>query len=195
MELINKIIAFFKSKKGKQIAFFSFYFVFFIFLGFYINDKDLIKDDNSKPEPKVKEEKNYYETKNLENSDYTYKITINVNGKADILNGTRANNQSIKEYEYANIIDLAEVKRVIKNAKFLEKTAYNEETYQVNYEIKTKDLAKLFDYEINLETLNSIMLIVKENSDLVKIELDFSNYMQIVDNKINLYKVLIEYEY
>ena len=71
-------------------------------------------------------------------------------------------------------------------------------SYKVNYEVTNNDLNKLFDNGINNEfnnEINNIVLTVKENSDLIKIELDFSNYMKTINNESSLYKVLIEYEY
>lgn len=195
MDRLNKIIRFFKTKKGKSISFFAFYIVFFIFLGFYINNQDIPKEEEKPKEEVLEKSDNYYETNNLENSDYLYKITIQNNSELEILNGSKSNNESIKNYKYYEFVDLNEIKRIIKNAKYLSKSLYSSDTYKVNYEIKTKDLFKLFNTENDLDSINNIVLTVKENSDLEKIELDFSNYMNSLDESISLYKVLIEYEY
>ena len=197
MENLNKIINFFKTKKGKSILFFSFYFVFFIFLAFYINEQDLTNDkiDNENKKEEVEYSNSNYETSNLEKSDYLYEITIQKNSEFEVLNGSKSNNESIKNYEYFELVDLNEIKRIIKNSKFLSKSLDNDNTYKVNYEIKTRDLFKLFEKDNESETINNIVLTVKENSDLIKIDLDLSNYMNSFDNSITSYKVLIEYEY
>lgn len=202
MEKIEKIIKYLKSKKGKRTSFFLFYLVFFIFLFFYINSQDLPKTSSNnhenKPNNEIKENLNYYETDNLENSDYSYKITIQNNNELQILEGSKSNKDSINNYEYYEFVDLNEIKRIIKNSKYLSKSLYSENNYKVNYEVTNNDLNKLFDNGINNEfnnEINNITLTVKENSDLIKIELDFSNYMKTVNNESSLYKVLIEYEY
>jgi len=204
MEKFEKIIKYFKSKKGKRTSFFLFYLVFFIFLFFYINSQDLPQDtsnDNEnklKPNNEIKENLNYYETNNLENSDYLYKITIQNNSELQILEGSKNNKDSINNYEYYELVDLNEIKRIIKNSKYLSKSLYSDNNYKVNYEIKNSNLYKLFNDEISNEIgddLNNISLTVRENNDLIKIELDFSNYMKSINSDISLYKVLIEYEY
>lgn len=195
MERINKIIDYLKTKKGKRISFFLFYFCFFIFLGFYINGQGVPNVKEELKEPEIIESVNYYETHSLENSDYLYKITIQENDKLEILSGSKSNDDSIKNYKYYEFVQLNEIKRIIKNAKYLSKSLYSNNTYKVNYEIKTKDLCKLFNLENNLDDLNNIILTVKENGDLLNVELDFTNYMKNKDNQISFYKVLIEYEY
>lgn len=196
MEEIKKIINYFKTKKGKSISFFGFYLIFFIFLAIYINANNLPSktyEENKKEE--VSNNQSYYETINLEKSNYLYKITIQENDELEILNGTKEQKESIVNYKYYKLIDLNEIKRIIKNAKYLSKSIYSANTYKVNYEIKTKTLMDLFENENNDESLNNIVLTVNENNDLINIEMELSNYMHSFNQDIELYKVLIEYEY
>lgn len=201
IEKIKKIIAFAKTKKGKPIFFFGFYFVFFICLFLFMNSVDYVPNDD-KSNNNSEEEQNtgltsehYYETNNLENSDYLYKITIQKNNELEILEGSKSNQESILNYEYFNFVDLNEIKRIVKNAKYLSKSLYSEDTYKVNYEIKTSSLYELMDREKEDEGINNITLTTKENNDLIGIELDFSNYFISLNQDVSVYKVLIEYEY
>lgn len=198
MKMLEKTIKYFKSKKGKTISFFVFYFFFFIFLFIYINAQDLPKNtsiQNNKPDNEIEESLNYYETSNLEKSDYLYKITIQNNNELQILEGSKSNKESINNYEYYEFVDLNELKRIIKNSKYLSKSLYSENNYKVNYEISNNDLYRLFDIELESSEINNIILTVKENSDLKSIEFDFSNYIKSIKEDVFLYKVLIEYEY
>lgn len=198
MEILDKIIQFFKSKKGKTISFFVFYFFFFSFLFIYIDSQDLLKkipNRNDESIGEFKESLNYYETSNLENSDYLYKIKIQNNDELQVLEGSRYNKESIINYKYYKLVDLNELKRIIKNSKYISKTLYNENSYKVNYEISNNDLYRLFDIDLESNEINNIVLTVNENNDLINIELDFSNYIKSINNDIFLYKVLIEYEY
>ena len=199
-EKIEDIIKLVKSKKGKRWLFFGFYFIFFIFLFFYIDGQDLqnknLNNENNNNDNNQNIKTSYYETEKLENSDYKYKITIQKNNELEIIEGNKNNNENIKNYEYYQFIDLLELKRIIKNAKYLSKSLYSDNTYKVNYEIKTSELDEIIDSKLNDEnnTLNNIILTVLENNDLIGIELDFSNYMKLINN-IDTYKVLINYEY
>lgn len=166
-----------------------------------MNSVDYVPNDD-KSNNNSEEEQNtgltsehYYETNNLENSDYLYKITIQKNNELEILEGSKNNQESILNYEYFNFVDLNEIKRIVKNAKYLSKSLYSEDTYKVNYEIKTSSLYELMDREKEDEGINNITLTTKENNDLIGIELDFSNYFISLNQDVSVYKVLIEYEY
>lgn len=201
----DQLLKFVKSKKGKQILFFSFYFFFFLFLFLYIDKQDYkenqnqISNDNinqnNKQENNYYDDNRYYETNNLENSDYTYKITIQTNDQLQVFEGSKNNKDALKNYEYYEFVDLNEIKRIIKNAKYISKSLSSINTYKVNYEIKTNILHELLDSDNNNDSINSIELTVLDNNDLIKIELDFSNYLTSIDYNIFRYKVLIEYEY
>lgn len=199
---LKNIIEYAKTKKGKAVFFFGFYTIFFICLFIFIDKSSKTPQNNTDNQNNQQENVNnnvnsqgYYQTINLEKSNYTYKITIQKNLEIEILEGSKENKESINNYEYQEFVDLIEIKRIIKNAKYLSKTLYSDNTYKVNYQINNKDLGELFEKDIDNKEINNIVLITTNNSDLIGIELDFSNYFKIIESDINVYKVLISYEY
>lgn len=199
IDKIKKIIEFYKTKKGKASFFFGFYAIFFAFLFLFIGTIDKAPQNNSHNNQEGVNNnisnQNYYQTTNLEKSNYFYKITIQKNLELQILEGTRDNKESINNYEYKEFVDINEIKRIIKHAKYLSKSLYSENIYQVNYQIKNDDLGNLLEKEIDNKEINHIVLLTNKENDLIGLELDFSNYFKIIESDIDIYKVLINYEY
>lgn len=189
-----------KSKRGRGIFFLSFYAIFFaLVILFYSNleplddNKTNLKNENKEQEI-INNSTDYYETKKLESSNYLYKIEINDNNEVIKLEGNANNQEDIINYRYHYLIELFELKRIVKNAKFLSKDLVDD-YYLVNYEIKTSSLSKLFDIENEIDTINTISLKVDSSNNLVGFDLDFSNYLKSINENNSIYKVKILYEY
>lgn len=178
-----------KTKKYKTISFFGFYLIFFIFLFIFLSGVD--GSSNNKPSKPLELE--IYSTKRLEENNYNYKITIQENDHLIIIN----NDLELSESKYNKIINLYDIKRILKNSKYLAKTKYTDDSYIINYEINNKDLYNiLYNEEFRGENLvNKIIINTLNNSDVTSFSLDFSNFYQYVDENIKTLKVEIEYEY
>ena len=176
--------------KNKAIAFFGFYLIFFIFLiilfrNLSIEDKDV--DDNK-----------LYNTVFLENNNYHYNYRINENDSILYFSGYRDEfNQEIEDYPYHYFLDLYNVKQMIAKSKYISKDEDSNGTKILTYELKNGDLVTLLDKNDHQDNndLNKIIVYTDSNNALIKVELDITKYMHLINNDIDVYEIILEYSW
>ena len=205
----------FRSDKGKTYSFFIFYIIFFIFLFIFIsgtNYKDNKVDNNNNIESSLP-----FKTINLENNDYKFKYIVDTNyNTIDYLGERNKNIINIKgdegeyTYYYQNgvlindsdkkiihdkLLDIFEVKRIIKNSKLISETKLNENNnYIYNYKIKSNDLNNILLSDNLFDDLeNDISVLTNQNKEIIKIEFDLLNYEKNLNSELNLFKIIIDY--
>ena len=169
---MDKYKDWYNNRKGKMILFFGFYLIFFIFLGIYIRNLNANKQiDSKKDETKIEEKITSYDISNLINHDYSYNINIIDNSETITFNGTKSN---IDYGNYANkyFLDIYNINQLLKKSKFID----------------SKDL--VLSYELNNSEINDILLTKKESginkisvyvnekTEVKKIVMDLSKYME-----------------
>ena len=172
-------------KRKKMIAFFGFYLVFFLVLVIWIRTTD----DGTKKEEEKGETEITYKTDYIENSNYTYVYEIEENDQKYTFKGVRDDeNYEVSEYKYKTFLDIYNIKKLIKNSKYLYKTD-NDGVISYKYELDNKTLSSMLQDGKNLEEgINNIVVYVDNDNNVYKIELDFSNYMRSIEayNKYHL---------
>ena len=203
----------FRSDKGKTYSFFIFYIIFFIFLFIFIsgtNYKDNKVDNNV-------ESSLPFKTINIENNNYQFKYIVNTNyNTIDYLGERDKNIINIKgdegeyTYYYQNgvlindnhekiihdkLLDIFEVKRIIKNSKLISETKLNENNnYIYNYKIKSNDLNSILLSDSLFDDLeNDIIVLTNQNKEIIKIEFDLLNYEKKLNSELNMFKITIDY--
>ena len=203
-----------RSENGKRYSFIIFYIFFFIFLFIFltvdmkpiINNE--IKEENSLP----------FSTKNLENNDYEFSYIINSNDVEEY-KGKKQNNQislmddrgvfafiyqdgklirnDNLEYDipYSSLIDIYEIKRIIKNSKLISETKLNETNEIIyNYVIKNSSLESILNDNIdNLDLENEIVIKTNSKHEIYEINFNFLNYVKSKNNELSNYKIIIKY--
>ncbi len=163
-------------KRKKTIAFFGFYLVFFVFVFIWMKT-------NEPPKEVTNEETVItYKTENIENNNYTYVYEIQENDNTYTFKGIRDDeNYEVSEYKYKFFLDIYNIKKLIKNSKYLYKIDNNNEI-SYKYEIDNKTLSNMLqDGKTPNEGINNILVYVDNDNNAYKIELDFSNYMKSIE--------------
>ena len=165
-------------KRKKMIAFFGFYLVFFLVLIVWLRSTN----DGNKKVPEQGETEITYKTDYIENSNYTYIYEIEENDQKYTFKGIRDdNNYEVSEYKYKSFLDIYNIKKLIKNSKYLYKTD-NDGVISYKYELDNKVLSNMLQDGKNPEEgINNIVVYVDTNNEVYKIELDFSNYMRSIE--------------
>jgi len=165
-------------KRKKMIGFFGFYLVFFVVLLIWIKSTD----DGTKPPTEKTETEITYKTDYIENNSYTYVYEIEENDQKYTFKGIRDdNNYDVSEYKYKAFLDIYNIKKLIKNSKYLYKTD-NDGIISYKYELDNKILSNMLQDGKNVEEgINNIVVYVDKDNNVYKIELDFSNYMRSIE--------------
>ena len=165
-------------KRKKTIMFFGFYLVFFLFLFIWM------KSYGSNPRnEEIKEDTEItYKTDMIENNNYTYVFEIEEDNNTYSYKGIRDDeNYEVSEYKYKFFLDIYNIKKLIKNSKYLYKTDNNNEI-SYKYEIDSKTLSNMLQDGKTVENgINNIIVYVDSTNNAYKIELDFSNYMKSIE--------------
>ena len=176
-------------KRKKMIAFFGFYLVFFIVLFIWM------RSFNTKTNNEVNDGETVitYKTDLIENNNYTYVYEIIENDRTYTFKGIRdQENYDVSEYKYKNFLDIYNIKKLIKNSKYLYKTDNNNEI-SYKYEIDNKTLSNMLqDNKTPSEGINNILVYVDNSDNVYKIELDFSSYMNSI-NEYSKYHLTLYY--
>ena len=197
---MNKIIDFFKKfkrepkelsqeeKRKKMIIFFGFYLFFFIFLFIWMKQNRVDNVINDNEETVIT-----YKMDNIENNNYSYVYEIEENDNTYIFKGIRnEENYEVSEYKYKVFLDIYNIKKLIKNSKYLYKVDNNSEI-SYKYEIDNKKIASMMQLDETIEEgINNIVVYVDGSDNVYKIELDFSNYMKSV-NEYDMYHLTLYY--
>ncbi len=175
-------------KRRKTILFFGFYLVFFIFLFFYMRDMNVVKEGENNEETVIT-----YKTEFIENSNYTYVYEIEENENIYSFRGIRdTENYEVSEYKYKYFLDIYNIKKLIKNSKYLYKIDNNNEI-SYKYELSNKKVASMLQKEEDVEDgINNIIVYVDSSDNAYKIELDLSSYMRSI-NEYTKYHLTLYY--
>lgn len=176
-------------KRKKMIIFFGFYLVFFIFLFIWLKNNNV--ETNNLP---VSEETSFtYKTDLIENNNYSYVYEIEENDNINTIRGIRDDeNYEVSEYKYKYFLDIYNIKKLIKNSKYLYKIDNNNEI-SYKYEIENKTISNLLQNSKEIENgVNNILVYVDNNDNVYKIELDLTSYM-ISINEYTKYHLTLYY--
>ena len=176
-------------KRKKMIVFFGFYLIFFIFLFIWLKSNNV--ENTNTP---IDEETSFtYKTDLIENNNYTYVYEIEENENVDTIRGIRDDeNYEVSEYKYKYFLDIYNIKKLIKNSKYLYKIDNNNEI-SYKYEIENKTISNLLQNSKEIENgVNNILVYVDNNDNVYKIELDLSSYMVSI-NEYTKYHLTLYY--
>ena len=176
-------------KRKKMIVFFGFYIIFFIFLFIWLKSNNV--ENTNTP---IDEETSFtYKTDLIENNNYTYVYEIEENENVDTIRGIRDDeNYQLSEYKYKYFLDIYNIKKLIKNSKYLYKIDNNNEI-SYKYEIENKTISNLLQNSKEIENgVNNILVYVDNNDNVYKIELDLSSYMVSI-NEYTKYHLTLYY--
>ena len=176
-------------KRKKMIVFFGFYLIFFIFLFIWLKNSN-VENTNV---PTDEETSFTYKTDLIENNNYTYVYEIEENENVDTIRGIRDDeNYQLSEYKYKYFLDIYNIKKLIKNSKYLYKIDNNNEI-SYKYEIENKTISNLLQNSKEIENgVNNILVYVDNNDNVYKIELDLSSYMVSI-NEYTKYHLTLYY--
>ena len=176
-------------KRKKMIVFFGFYIIFFIFLFIWLKSNNV--ENTNTP---IDEETSFtYKTDLIENNNYTYVYEIEENENVNTIRGIRDDeNYEVSEYKYKYFLDIYNIKKLIKNSKYLYKIDNNNEI-SYKYEIDNKTISNLLQNSKEIENgVNNILVYVDNNDNVYKIELDLSSYMVSI-NEYTKYHLTLYY--
>ena len=176
-------------KRKKMIVFFGFYLIFFIFLFIWLKNSN-VENTNV---PTDEETSFTYKTDLIENNNYTYVYEIEENENVNTIRGIRDDeNYEVSEYKYKYFLDIYNIKKLIKNSKYLYKIDNNNEI-SYKYEIDNKTISNLLQNSKEIENgINNILVYVDNNDNVYKIELDLSSYMVSI-NEYTKYHLTLYY--
>ena len=163
---------FYNNRNGKMILFFGFYLIFFIFLAFYIRGLDNNKNrEIPKEEENIKEEITTYDISHLINNDYSYDISIFDNNDIITFSGTKSN---IDYGNYFNkyFLDIYNINQLLKKSKFM-----GSKNFVLSYSLENSELNEILLTNKN-EGSNKIDVLVNKTSQVEKITMDLSKYME-----------------
>lgn len=176
-------------KRKKMIIFFGFYLIFFICLFIWLKNSN-VENTNV---PTDEETSFTYKTDLIENNNYTYVYEIEENENVNTIRGIRDDeNYEVSEYKYKYFLDIYNIKKLIKNSKYLYKIDNNNEI-SYKYEIENKTISNLLQNSKEIENgVNNILVYVDNNDNVYKIELDLSSYMVSI-NEYTKYHLTLYY--
>ena len=178
--MINNFKDWYNDKKGKYILFFGFYLIFFIFFGIYIR---AVKDN--KPVEEIKEEEKQvekittYDISRLTSNDYSYIIEIIDNEELLNFNGTKSN-IDYANYENKYFLDIYNINQLLKRSKLVDSN-----NNILTYELDNKEINDIL-LTNKKEGINKIMIYVDDKTEVNKISLDLSNYLDKDIYQINI---------
>ena len=169
----------------KKILFFGFYTILFFFLFIFINNLNKIQ--------KEERDKKYiiYKTDLIDNHPYEYNYTITSNEGVITYHGYSTD----EAHDYANdpnsnFLEFNNVKQLLKNSKIIDFVGEEDKAFY-NMELNNKDISKI--YEGNSEDkVNKIKLHVNSDYELIRVELDLSEYFGYQYQLDLKYEVLYE---
>ena len=180
--IFQKFKEFYQSKRGRAILFFGFYLIFFLVLTIAFKNASNMdnknKVNNTNKESEIKENASLYSMKNLLDNNFNYNIEVVDDDKIETFTGTK-NNVDYNNFDNKYFFDIYNLNQLIKKSKF----------------IKTEE--NVYYYEIENDTLNSILNVEKENginkinvyasnSQVAKITLDLSEFMEKENYRITI---------
>ena len=169
---MNKFKEFYNEKNGKMILFFGFYLIFFIFLAIYLrNIQNNQKVDPNKENINIEEKLTTYSINHLINNDYKYTIKILDNDEVINFNGTKSN-IDYGNYQYKYFLDIYNINQLLKRSKLVDS-----DNEHLSYELTNKELNDILLTE-KADNINNIDVYANEKTEVTKIILDFSKYLE-----------------
>ena len=161
-----------QNKRLKATLFFAFYFFFFLFLAIYIKNNNISVFQNNMKDDKPSQNKviKNYNIDWLSNN-YKYQFIINDDGKEIVFKGEK-DNIDYNDFENKYFLNLYNVNQIIKNSKHI-----NSENNLLTYEVTNDNLNNLLNSKSNTG-VNRIDVYVDDNTNLLKVIMDLSSYMQ-----------------
>ena len=180
-------------KRKKMIYFFGFYLVFFVVLFIWMRSSEGNINNNNNNTSNDNETVINYKTDKIENNNYTYVYEIEENDNHISYKGIRDDdNYDVSEYKYKFFLDIYNIKKLIKNSKYLYKIDNNNEI-SYKYEIDNKTISNMLQDGKEVDNgINNILVYVDNNDNVYKIELDFTSYMVSV-NEYTKYHLTLYY--
>ncbi len=217
----GKIKKLLKHEKAKPIAFFAFYFIFFLFLAiiFRLDPKTPPSTTKSKP-------KNYYNLGKIEDANYHFKYDYNINGIAISFEGdkngvrerfTKTQDNTITNYYafknlfmkeenniwkkeanpylYYNLLQVDKIREILDSATFISKTEYQDERKSYNYQISTTTLEKITNNNIIdiADIPNEITITMDDDYYVENIKYSINSYAKFLDPNINNASLAMDY--
>ena len=163
---------FYNNRNGKIILFFSFYLVFFIFLGIYMRSlKNNKPKDTIKDEAMIEEKLTTYNINHLINNDYSYSISIIDDNDIIAFNGTK-NNIDYGNYFNKYFLDIYNINQLLKRSKFIDS-----KNLVLSYELKNSELNDIL-LTNKKDATNKIDVLVNKSGEVKGITMNLSKYME-----------------
>ena len=215
---IKSIWKWLRSDKGKKYSFVVFYFFFFIFLFIVMSFPNNIENkDNNQTD--IEETSLLFSTSNIEEDNINFNYLVKIDNDTNIYLVNKINksikveyNNETYDYYYENgnlkpasdtdldifyqLLDVFEVKRILKSSKFVSKTEYSDGTFIYNYEIDNETLSGYLNTLVLDSSLkNSINIIVKNNK-VFSMKFDLKNLINssnVLTKQVSLYEINLNY--
>lgn len=202
---IKSVWKWLRSEKGKRYSFVIFYAIFFIFLFVFLSTP---APDNKEETNKGEEETSSlpFKTLQLENEDYKFTYqeiinetpivyqgekkdnTISLTSEDNTYNYTYQDGELLFQGEsnsltYYKLLDIYEIKKLIKDATFISKVEYPDKQVDFNYEIASNHLQEIFASEDEKDTTNKIVVSCNKDLEVLKITFDIYNYFKEINKE------------
>ena len=161
----------YSKRKGKYILFFGFYVIFFIFFGIYMRSLNSNTEEPKKEASAEEVKITTYSISNLINEDFQYTIEIIDNEETINFNGTKSN-IDYANYENKYFLDIYNLNQLLKKSKLV-----SSEGNILSYELANSEINELLLTEKS-DGINKIMVYVNDKTEVNKIVLDLSNYLE-----------------
>lgn len=215
---VKSIWKWLRSDKGKKYSFVIFYLFFFIFLFVIVSFPNNTESDNNNQT--IKEETSLlFKTSNIEEDNISFNYLVKINDDTTNYLVNKDNNDIKVEYndeiysyyyEYGilkpasdtdfdifyQLLDVYEVKRIIKSSKFISKTEYNDGTFIYNYEIDNETLSSYLNTLVLDSSLNNNIKVTVKDDKVFSISFDFTNLINnsnLLTAEVSLYEINLNY--
>jgi hypothetical protein len=171
----------YKERKGKYILFFGFYLIFFIFFGIYMSSSNNNKPPKNEEKETTNEIIKTYNLSHLINNNYRYTIEIIDNYETIYFNGTK-NNVDYANYPNKYFLDIYNINQLLKRSDYV-----NSNSNILEYKLANKEINDILLTD-KQDEYNKILVYVNDKSEVEKIVLDLSNYLEK-----EMYQITINY--
>ena len=161
---------FYNNRHGKEILFFGFYLIFFIFLAIYLRGFD---NNKTTTENEIEAEQiiTSYNLSKLVNNDYKYNISIIDNEENITFTGIKSN-VDYANYSNKYFLDIYNINQLLKKSKFIDS-----KDYILTYELNNSEINDIL-LTSKEEGINKIYVHVNNKTEVKKIVMDLSKYLE-----------------
>ncbi len=215
---VKSIWKWLRSDKGKKYSFVIFYLFFFIFLFVIVSFPNNTESDNNNQT--IKEETSLlFKTSNIEEDNISFNYLVKINDDTTNYLVNKDNNDIKVEYNdeiysyyyedgilkpasdtdfdiFYQLLDVYEVKRIIKSSKFISKTEYNDGTFIYNYEIDNETLSSYLNTLVLDSSLNNNIKVTVKDDKVFSISFDLTNLINnsnLLTAEVSLYEINLNY--